>query len=79
MEIKDLIARINFLYKKSQEQGLSESEKEEQKTLRKHYINIIKGNVREQLNKVKKIWSVYIINCRNGGDAEWKSIVDWKR
>ncbi|PJI09357.1 MULTISPECIES: DUF896 domain-containing protein [Clostridium] len=55
MEIKDLIARINFLYKKSQEQGLSESEKEEQKTLRKQYINIIKGNVREQLNKVKKV------------------------
>lgn len=55
MEIKDLITRINFLYKKSQEQGLSESEKEEQKTLRKQYVNIIKGNVREQLNKVKKV------------------------
>ncbi|AAK80672.1 uncharacterized protein YnzC (UPF0291/DUF896 family) [Clostridium acetobutylicum] len=55
MEMKKLIERINFLYKKSKEDGLTEEEKKEQDTLRREYIEIIKGNVKVQLSKVKKI------------------------
>lgn len=49
-----LIERINFLYKKSKETGLTEEEKNEQTELRKQYIDIIKGNVRAQLDTLKK-------------------------
>ncbi|MCR3761085.1 DUF896 domain-containing protein [Clostridium felsineum] len=55
MEMKKLIERINLLYKKSKEEGLTEEEKKEQEILRREYIDIIKGNVKVQLNKVKKI------------------------
>lgn len=49
MDMKKLIERINFLYKKSKEEGLTEEEKIEQQKLRREYINIIKGNVKVQL------------------------------
>lgn len=49
-----LIERINFLYKKSKETGLTEDEKNEQAELRKQYIDIIRGNVRDQLDTLKK-------------------------
>ena len=52
MDMKKLIARINFLYKKSKEEGLTEEEKIEQQKLRREYINIIKGNVKVQLEWV---------------------------
>nr|WP_205606613.1 DUF896 domain-containing protein [Clostridium sporogenes] len=53
--MKKLIERINFLYKKSKEEGLTEEEKIEQQKLRREYINIIKGNVKVQLEGVEKI------------------------
>lgn len=53
MEISELIKKINYLYKKSKEQGLTASEKEEQKILRKKYIEAIKGNVKAQLDSIK--------------------------
>lgn len=46
------IARINELYKKSKEEGLTEEEAAEQKKLRAEYIAAIKGNLRSQLNNV---------------------------
>ncbi len=46
------IARINELYHKSKNEGLSSEEKEEQAKLRKAYIDAIKGNVRAQLNNI---------------------------
>lgn len=55
MGINELIERINLLYKKSKEEGLTEEEKSEQKILREQYIEIIKGNVRAQLETVKKV------------------------
>ncbi|AKC63402.1 MULTISPECIES: DUF896 domain-containing protein [Clostridium] len=55
MDMKKLIERINFLYKKSKEEGLTEEEKIEQQKLRREYINIIKGNVKVQLEGVEKI------------------------
>lgn len=46
------IARINELYHKSKGEGLTEAEKEEQKTLRQEYIDSVKNNLRAQLNNV---------------------------
>ncbi len=43
------IKRINELYKKSKEVGLTEEEKEEQKRLRRAYIDSVLGSVKGQL------------------------------
>lgn len=66
---QDKIDRINTLYHKSQSVGLTEEEKEEQKLLRKEYIEAIRRNMRGTLNNIsikekdgtitdlgKKIW-----------------------
>ena len=47
------VARINELYKKSQEAGLSEEEREEQQALRREYIEAYKRNLRQQLDGIK--------------------------
>nr|WP_025484032.1 DUF896 domain-containing protein [Eisenbergiella tayi] len=46
------IKRINELYHKSQAEGLSAEEKDEQARLRKEYINSVKVNLRSQLNNI---------------------------
>ena len=46
------IARINELYHKSKAEGLTVEEKAEQATLRRAYIDAIKGNIRTQLNNI---------------------------
>ncbi len=53
MNIEELIARINFLYKKSKEEGLSEEEKVEQEKLRRQYIDNVKSNFKVQLQGIK--------------------------
>lgn len=45
--------RINELYKKQKEVGLSEAEKEEQAKLRKEYVASITKNFRGTLNNIK--------------------------
>lgn len=50
-----LIERINALAKKSKEEGLTEEEKSEQQKLRREYINVIKKNLRAELNNVSII------------------------
>ncbi len=52
MTMEERIKRINELYHKSQSEGLSELEKEEQQALRKEYIASVKANLRGQLNNV---------------------------
>ncbi|UJA34013.1 DUF896 domain-containing protein [Clostridium sporogenes] len=53
---KKIIRNLYFVYaKKSKEEGLTEEEKIEQQKLRREYINIIKGNVKVQLEGVEKI------------------------
>ncbi|WP_105615925.1 DUF896 domain-containing protein [Vallitalea okinawensis] len=47
------IDRINELYKKQKAEGLTESEKEEQKTLRQEYIGLIRKNFKSTMNTVK--------------------------
>lgn len=46
------IERINQLYHKSQAEGLTEEEKEEQARLRREYIAAIRGNLRANLNNI---------------------------
>ncbi|WFR60007.1 DUF896 domain-containing protein [Anaerocolumna sp. AGMB13025] len=46
------LARINELYKKSQNGGLTGEEKQEQADLRSEYINAIRKNLRGTLNQI---------------------------
>lgn len=46
------IKRINELYRKSKEAGLSDAEKQEQKLLRAEYLEAIRGNLKSQLNRI---------------------------
>ncbi len=52
MITQEMIDRINELYHKSQDAGLSEEEKEEQQMLRKKYIEAIRTNMRANLNQI---------------------------
>lgn len=51
MDQKD-IARINELYHKSKNEGLTEAEAAEQKKLRKDYIMAIRRNLRGSLDNI---------------------------
>ena len=46
------IKRINELYHKSQAEGLTAEEKEEQAKLRREYVESIRGNLRSQLDSM---------------------------
>ncbi|MCR5509027.1 MAG: DUF896 domain-containing protein [Lachnospiraceae bacterium] len=46
------IKRINELYHKSKDKGLTDEEKEEQQKLRRDYIDSVKNSLRSQLNNV---------------------------
>ncbi len=49
------IQRINELYHKSQAEGLTAAEKEEQAKLRAEYLADIRANLRGQLNRIDMI------------------------
>lgn len=53
--IENTIARINELYHKSQKEGLTPEEKEEQAALRKEYIASVKRNLKGQLNNIDMV------------------------
>ena len=50
MDINKAIGRINFLYKKSKNEGLTEGEQLEQKELRVYYVGLVKNNLKAQLD-----------------------------
>ena len=52
MEIEKLINRINELYHKSQDVGLTPEEAEEQKNLRQAYVANIRANLKSQLDSI---------------------------
>jgi uncharacterized protein YnzC (UPF0291/DUF896 family) len=52
MDKKD-IERINELYHKSKNEGLTQEEKEEQARLRGEYLQAIRNNLRGTLNTIK--------------------------
>lgn len=53
MKIEEVIEHINRLYKKSQEEGLSDKEKELQQKLRRRYIDNVKRNFKAQLEGIE--------------------------
>ena len=52
MNMEEKIKRINELYHKSQEVGLTDEEKEEQKRLRQEYVQSVRSNLRNQLDNI---------------------------
>jgi len=52
MNMDERIKRINELYHKAQEQGLTEEEKQEQDKLRKEYAASFRNNLRAQLENI---------------------------
>ena len=50
--MEELTKRVNELYHKSQEVGLSEDEKKEQDELRKAYVANVRKNLRGQLDNI---------------------------
>ena len=54
------IDRINELYKKSKAEGLTPEEAKEQKILRKEYMELIRVNLRSQLNKKMEVLLILV-------------------
>lgn len=52
MTLEEKIKRINELYHKSKEIGLTEEEKAEQASLRRDYIDSFKKNLKVQLDNI---------------------------
>lgn len=53
MDIKTVIERINHLYYESKQRELSLAEKDEQNKLRRYYIDLMKNNLKAQLNTIE--------------------------
>lgn len=73
MITQEMIDRINELYHKSQDQGLTENEKREQQELRKKYIQAIRVNMRANLNSIsiqEKDGSITDLGKKFGGVKE---------
>lgn len=73
MTMDEKIKRINELYHKSQAEGLSAEEKDEQARLRKEYINSVKVNLRSQLNNINiqnEDGSITNLGKKNAGEKE---------
>ena len=51
---EEKIKRINELFHKSKESGLTEAEKAEQQALRKEYLAAIRANIDAQMANVRK-------------------------
>ena len=49
---KQKIDRINDLYRKSKAEGLTDAERKEQKILRQEYLELVRRNLRSQLNNI---------------------------
>lgn len=73
MITQEMIDRINELYHKSQDQGLTENEKREQQEPRKKYIESIRVNMRANLNSIsiqEKDGSITDLGKKFGGVKE---------
>ena len=67
MNVEQMTARINALYHKSQAEGLTAEEKEEQKQLRSAYVANVRANLRGQLNQiVEKDGSITDLGKKHG-------------
>lgn len=54
-DMEEKIGRINELYHKSKNEGLTEAEKTEQMRLRQEYIASVRNNLRSQLDRIDVI------------------------
>lgn len=73
MNMDERIARINELYHKSQGQGLTEAEKEEQARLRREYVDSVRNNLKSQLDNIvieKPDGSVVDLGEKYGGQGQ---------
>ena len=73
MITQEMIHRINELYHKSQDEGLTEGEKKEQQELRQKYIQAIRANMRADLNRIsikEKDGSITDLGKKYGGIKE---------
>ena len=73
MITQEMIDRINALYHKSQKEGLTQEEKQEQKELRQKYIEAIRVNMRANLNQIsirEEDGSVTDLGEKHGGIRE---------
>ena len=73
MITQEMINRINELYHKSQDEGLTEGEKKEQQELRQKYIQAIRANMRADLNRIsikEKDGSITDMRKKYGGIKE---------
>ena len=52
MNLEEKIKRINELYHKSQAEGLTEAEKDEQAKLRAEYVANVRANLKGQLDNM---------------------------
>lgn len=52
LSMDEKIKRINALYHKSKNEGLTEAEKEEQQALRKAYVESVRSALRGHLNNI---------------------------
>ncbi len=69
----EMLDRINWLYRKSKEEGLTEEEKEEQKALREAYLATFRRNLRSQLDNVDiENPDGTVENLGERRKAEWK-------
>ena len=59
MNMDERIKRINALYHKSQNEGLTDEEKLEQSILRQEYVDSIKRNMKAQLDNIEKLKPSY--------------------
>ncbi len=53
MNMEERVKRINELYHKSKEEGLTQEEILEQAVLRRQYLDNIKANLQEQLKNIR--------------------------
>lgn len=53
MEFNTLITKINELAKKKRESGLTPEEQKLQKKLYREYLDLIKGNLKAQLDNIE--------------------------
>ncbi len=70
------IDRINELYHKSQSVGLTEEEKAEQARLRREYLDVIRANMRANLNSIsirEKDGSITDLGKKYGGVSDEQS------
>lgn len=52
LTVKEMTARINELYHKSQNEGLTDAEKKEQTELRNAYVANVRANLKAQLDNI---------------------------